>query len=225
MTDLLFSSSIAACVDGIFFCAGEERRGLAELGSGLQARPTRSSVKKCLLCGVGDLALAQLQPDLGRRLGQDGKDQRGDDANGLGGRGQHAGLKRSVVGVGAVGRLLPRRVGGQVAVGFGDQDPDAFERVGEIQLVEGTAEGGDGRSRAVARRFFFGGGWSARLRHDAAKILVHHVDDAADQVAVAVGEVAVVALDQSIEAEVAILAEGNLAQQEVAQCVGAQNFA
>ena len=53
---------------------------------------------------------------------------------------------------------------------------------------------------------------------------MHHVDDAADEVAVAVGEVAVVALDQCVEGEVAVLAEGNFAQQEIAQGIGAEDF-
>ncbi len=58
----------------------------------------------------------------------------------------------------------------------------------------------------------------------AAEVFVDHVDDAADEVAVAVGEVAVVALDQCVEGEVAVLAEGNFAQQEIAQGIGAEDF-
>ena len=51
-----------------------------------------------------------------------------------------------------------------------------------------------------------------------------HVDDAADEIAVAVGEVAVVALHQCVEGEAAVLAEGNFAQQEVAQGIGAEHL-
>ena len=53
---------------------------------------------------------------------------------------------------------------------------------------------------------------------------MHHVDDAADQVAVAVGEVGVVALKQSFEGEVAVVAEADLAQEEVAQGVVAEDL-
>ena len=55
-----------------------------------------------------------------------------------------------MVGVGAVGGLLPGRVGGQVAVGFGDEEPQALERLREIELVERGAELGDG-ALALAR--------------------------------------------------------------------------
>ena len=53
---------------------------------------------------------------------------------------------------------------------------------------------------------------------------MNHVDHAAHQVAVAVGQVAVVALHQCIEAEAAILPEGNLPQQEVPQSIRPQNL-
>ena len=54
------------------------------------------------------------------------------------------------------------------------------------------------------------------------KIFVDHRQSAADKVAVAVGQVAVVALDQGVEAEAAVLAEGNFAEQEVAEDVGGE---
>ena len=52
---------------------------------------------------------------------------------------------------------------------------------------------------------------------------MHHVDDAADEVAVAVGEVAVVALHQCFEGEASVLAEGNFAHEEVAHGVVAEH--
>ena len=52
-----------------------------------------------------------------------------------------------------------------------------------------------------------------------------HVHDATDEVSIAIGEITVIALDQCIEAEVAILAEWNFAQQKIAQSVCAQHFA
>ena len=62
-----------------------------------------------------------------------------------------------------------------------------------------------------------------RLGNDAVEILADHGQRAADEVAVAVGEVGVVAGDEGVEGEAAVLAEGDFAQQEVAEDVGAEN--
>ena len=131
--------------------------------------------------------------------------------------------------VASVGPLLPWRVGGEVAVRLRDQDPKGFERLREVQLVKCRAKRCNGRNGAGAQRGF-GSSLRAGLRHGSrkrlgpAKVLVHHVDDAADEVAVAVGQVAVEALDERIEAEAAVLSKRDFAQQEVAQRIGAQNF-
>ena len=66
--------------------------------------------------------------------------------------------------------------------------------------------------------------FSAWFGHDAFEVFVHHVDDAADEVAVAIGEVAVIALEECVEGEIAVLAEGDFAEEEIAQSIGAQNF-
>jgi hypothetical protein len=55
-----------------------------------------------------------------------------------------------------------------------------------------------------------------------AKILIDHRKGAADEVAVAVGEVGVVAGDEGVEAEGSVLAEGDLAQEEVAEDIGGE---
>ena len=55
--------------------------------------PHARSVRNALLCRVCDLAQPKLPPDLGGGVGQDGIDQRGDDADGLGSRRQHARLQ------------------------------------------------------------------------------------------------------------------------------------
>ena len=59
-------------------------------------------------------------------------------------------------------------------------------------------------------------------RNSPSKYLFDHFERAADEVAVAVGEVGVVAGDEGVEAEAAVLAEGNLAEQEVAEDVGGE---
>jgi len=48
------------------------------------------------------------------------------------------------------------------------------------------------------------------------KILMNQVQNTADEVAVAVGEVGVVACDHGVEGEASVLAEGDLAEEEVA---------
>ena len=160
---------------------------------------------------VRDLALPKLPPDLGSRLRQNGINQRGDDANGLGGRGQYAGLQRNVLGFGAIRGPLPGRIGGQVAVGLRHQEPKGLERIRKIQIVKGRAKRGNGAHGALAQRGL-GSGLRARLRHNSAEVFMHHVDYAAHQVSVAVREVAVIALDQSIKRKVAVLAKGDFAQ-------------
>ena len=52
------------------------------------------------------------------------------------------------------------------------------------------------------------------------KYLLNHRQCAADKVAIAIREVAVISLDQSVEAEAAVLTERNLAQQEITKDVG-----
>ena len=52
-------------------------------------------------------------------------------------------------------------------------------------------------------------------RHGSLTPLDDKVQRAADEVAVAVGEIRVVARDERIKAEAAVLAEGDLAQEEI----------
>ncbi len=54
------------------------------------------------------------------------------------------------------------------------------------------------------------------------EIFVDHGQRAADEVAVSVGEIGVIALDEGVEGEGAVLAEGDLAEEEVAEDVGAE---
>jgi hypothetical protein len=54
--------------------------------------------------------------------------------------------------------------------------------------------------------------------------LANHRQRAADEVAVAVGKVAVITLHQRIETETPILTKGNLAQQKIAKHVGGEEI-
>ena len=75
---------------------------------------------------IGDFTEPELAPDFGGRIGQDGISERGDDADGFGGGGENARLQLHVRGVGAVLGLFPGRVGGQIAVGFGNEEPQTL---------------------------------------------------------------------------------------------------
>ncbi len=120
----------------ILFSAGKERCGLAEVGTGLQSAPRQVGEKR-LFRSVSNFALSKLLPHLGCRVGQDGIDERGNYSDRLSSRCEHTGLKRSVISLGAVGWLLPRRIGGEIAIGLADQVPDGLQRLREIQFIEG----------------------------------------------------------------------------------------
>ncbi len=62
-------------------------------------------------------------------------------------------------------------------------------------------------------------------REDTSKVFLKHRERAADEVAIAVGEIGVVAGDQGFEGEAAVLAEGDFAEEEVAEDVGGEEVA
>ena len=64
----------------------------------------------------------------------------------------------------------------------------------------------------------------ATLRDLVAAVLMDHRQRAAGQVAEAIGEIGIVAADQRVVAEGAILSEDDFAQQEVAQGVGSHHL-
>ncbi len=62
------------------------------------------------------------------------------------------------------------------------------------------------------------------MRDCAFEVFLNHRQGAADKIAVAIGQVAVVALDQRVEAEAPILSKRNLAQKKVAKNVGGEQI-
>ena len=85
-------------------------------------------------------------------------------------------------------------------------------------------------ARAVHRRVVVGEVGGVLLRrlgaraggNDAAAVALDHRDHAAREIAPRVGEVGVVALLEPLPREAAVAVEGNLAQQEIAERVGAE---
>src|SRR5882724_509450 len=112
----------------------------------------------------------------------------------------------------------PWLLGSEIFVRGGDQRPDQFERTGKSKLVVKLQNFADRGLRLFRERFVLRL-QRPRLRNFPATILLDHRRGAAGKVAEAVGEVAVVARNEGIVAEVAILAENRLSQKIVAKRV------
>ena len=99
MTVLLFASS-RFCIRSTasFSARGNSGAGSPNFVPAFNP-PHASSVKNELLCGIRNLALPKLPPDLCRRLGQNWIHQRRHNANSLRSRCQHPRLQRSMVRV------------------------------------------------------------------------------------------------------------------------------
>ena len=202
--------------DGLLIGAWEERRKFAEFGSGLQAAPL-----KVFEVRLGDVAEPELRPDLRGAVRDHRVRERGDDADGLGCDVQDGGAIRLLLFFADVIVLLPRSGGGEEAIDRADQSPQGFERAGKVECLEMAGEGGDGggdlgldgagtRKRDAT---------AARQGHQAVEVAADHRQRAAHQIPVAIRQIRVVALHQRVEREAAVLAEDDLAQQEVAQRV------
>jgi hypothetical protein len=96
----------------------------------------------------------------------------------------------------------------------------AFQALGELEIVEGGLRGLDGlrgqRRDAVPP--------SPPCGNLALPVLIDHGQRAAGEIAQAVGEIGIVAADERVVAEAAVLPEDHFAQQEVAQGVGAHHL-
>src|ERR1700674_2806992 len=112
----------------------------------------------------------------------------------------------------------PRLLGSEIFVSGGDQRAQQFERLGKSKLVVKLQNFADRGLRLLRERFVLRL-QRPRLRNFSATILLDHRRGAAGEVAEAVGEVAVVARDEGIVTEVAILAENRLSQKIVAKRV------
>src|SRR5579871_5471700 len=93
-----------------------------------------------------------------------------------------------------------------------NERPDDFQSFREIELMEGVQDNFGGLARGLADF-----AETVGLRNDAFAVLLDHAQRAASEVTEAVREIGVIALDQRIVTEAAILSEGNFAQQEIAQ--------
>src|SRR5229473_4405342 len=109
-------------------------------------------------------------------------------------------------------------LGGEVFVRGGDERPYLFQRKRESPLVVLLQNFADGflRFRGKCGVLRLKRGW---LGNFSAAVLLDHRGGAAGEVAEAVGEVAVVALDEGVVTEIAVLAEDGFAQKIVAKRV------
>src|SRR5713226_7132563 len=112
----------------------------------------------------------------------------------------------------------PGMLGGQIFVRCGDERPNLFQRERESQFVVLLEDFSDRLLRFRGQRgvLRLKRGW---LGNFSAAVLLDHRGGAAGEVAEAVGEVAVVALDEGVVTEIAVLAEDGFAQKIVAKRV------
>ena len=149
-----------------------------------------------------------------RWLGEVGVQQHRHDPESLRERAQHA---VEIVRVRGVLRQLPRRLLLDVAVEPAHALPDLVERAGQLDAVEQLRDALAQALEVVVEQSveFAFGERAVAVAHD-------HRDRAAREVAVVVGQLALVALLEGGGGDRAVLAEGHVAQQVEAQRVGAE---
>src|ERR1035437_8346271 len=199
--------------DGDFWIGARENSGDGTQGlSGGQVAPMQ-----IFRADSGDgRSESQLGINLCGGFGKDRREQRGNDAQGFG-----CGIESPIETLLAALHfgLLPGGLLDDVFVDGGDQAPDHFERFRKFEFFEGF-EGGGGDHGGI----FGDVGVAGRFRNDAAAILVDHRQRPAGEIAQAVGQVRVITAHERVITKTAVLAEDYLAQQEVAQGVGAEHF-
>ena len=96
---------------------------------------------------------------------------------------------------------------------------NGFNTARKIECVKASSNSIGRLSRAFTNRSIRFPGWDLAL-----EILLYHRQSAACQIADAICEIRVVAVDQSIVTEVTVLTEGNFAPQKIAQCIGSSKL-
>ena len=143
-------------------------------------------------------------------LGHEGLDQDGDATHHLGHHIEHRAHAR-LIG-------LAQRPGGllvDIAIGGAHHLPDGFQRVVERLTVDLRARPAiEGLGRIQQR--LIGRGEGARHRQSPATVLGDHREHPLGEIAQVIGEVAVHAVDHGAMGEIAVIAEGHLAHQEIA---------
>src|SRR5579883_1414609 len=198
-----------------FFHTRKQCLCLAKRGARNELAPTQAVERK----SAGRTGLAEQRPDFRCAVRQDRISKRRDDAEKLRDGPQDRAFA-ALIGFGSA--ESSGLFAGEIFVGSGDDRPDGFEHAGEIQFVvilQDITNGIPG---------FAGEGFVLRLmraglRDLAGEVLLDEGGSAAGEIAEAVGEVAVIAGDERVVAEVAVLAEDDFAQQEIAQRVHAKH--
>ncbi len=163
---------------------------------------------------------AKLRPDIRCRLRHHRMQKSHGDTQRFGGCVERVVKLLALCIAGSLGKL-PRRLLHDKAVDAGEHGPDGFEAFGKLEGVEAADHRLDG---AASRR---SQGMISRKRgsgNDAVAILLNHGQRNARDVAEAVGQLVVEAVDERIEAEGPVLSENNFAQEEVAQRFNPHDF-
>src|SRR5476649_2177185 len=211
--DLFFQGAHGG--DGFFqFDARKDGRDFSNFLARLQTAPSQRFETD----GFDGFGHAELRPDFGRALGQHRRQERGGDAQRLG-AGVQRGAQLALRHIVQLARQFPGGVPHDELVHGGDQSPHGFQALRELEAVKRTPDCLDGVI-GNGRDFRIG-----TIRDGAGAVLVDHGQGAAGQVAQAVGEVRIVTADQRVVAEASVLAEDDFAEQEVAQSVGAHDYA
>ena len=131
-------------------------------------------------------------------------------AQDFGKRVEHRRHPRRVAAPEHPGRLLV-----DIAVGVGDDAPDRLEREVERLVGKERAEPLQEPPR-LAQQLFVCFGKCVRLRHRRVAIAVDHRQDALRQIAVIIGEIAIEPADDRAVRKIAVAAERQFAQHEIA---------
>ncbi len=107
-----------------------------------------------------------------------------------------------------------------------EQGPEGLQGARELVGIEEAVVLGDGLLGELGDGSLGGsvGDGGAGIGNLSVEVTLDHRESAAGKVAEAVGEIAVEALHESVEGERAVLSEDDLAEEEVAQSVGTENF-
>ena len=192
--------------------AGEDVLALVQGGVGRQGAEGGGAVPRLAVGGH-----IQLGKNLLAGVGHERLQQHGADAQRFGQIVQHAG--QTGLGFLALGQH-PRCRGVDILVGVVDDLEHISQRILEgIGLHVGLIAGAQGSGLLDQGSVL--GAFGLLGRQLAAKVLVGHGGGAAQQVAEVVGQIHIDAVDQQLIGEVAVRAEREVAQQEVAQRIGA----
>src|SRR5882757_7780612 len=199
----------------LFIHAWEERLRLAKLHASDKLSPTQSVQFDCR----NSSRLSEQRPNFRCAFRQNRMCEHRHDAQQFRRRPKNRCFALRV-GFGIAHR--PRLLRSQIFIGGSDGGPDRFERTGKFKFLEAVERFADGFTHRFCKRFIL---WQARarFRNFSAETLFNHRGCAAREIAKPIGKIAVVARDQRIVTEIAVLAEHDFAHQKITHRVHAEH--